>query len=549
MTTHGSNTHLTYDYVIVGAGSAGCVLANRLTEDPDTTVLLLEAGGPDTSDLVHMPAGCGSLLRGPEDWDHTTVWEPHINNRHICLPRGKVLGGSSSTNWMVYMRGHRSDYDQWRDDGCEGWEHDELLPYFKRAEDNERGASEYHGAGGPLSVSDARWRTPLVQAWIDAGLEHGLAANDDFNGAEQDGIGRNQVTCRDGRRCSTAVAYLHPVADRPNLTIETYQQAARIMFDSTRAVGVVTLQLGRPFQWRAEREVIVCGGAYGSPQLLMLSGLGRPDELAALGIAPVAEVPDVGRNLEDHPVAGAAWAVRTHDSLFGALTPENLARFADGQGPLTSNLNEGSAFVRTRERLPAPDIQLALVNAVGDGPPDSLLPPSEHAMGAVACLLKPRSRGYVALGSPDPLAKPLILHNYLEHPDDVRSMVAGLRLVIELADRAPVSKLVHAMRHGPASTSDADLEAHVRATMQTTYHPTSTCRMGADQRSVVDPQLRVRGVEALRIVDASIMPSVPRGNTNAPTIAIAEKAADLIRGRATSNDDPIATKQPSAAIA
>jgi len=538
-----------YDYVIVGAGSAGCVLANRLTEDPGVSVLLLEAGGPDTNDFVHIPAGSHALMRGPEDWDHTTAWEPHINNRHVCLPRGKVLGGSSSINWMVYMRGHRADYDEWRDDGCEGWGYDELLPYFKRAEDNERGASQYHGVGGPLSVSDARWRTPLVQAWIDAGIEHGLAPNDDFNGAEQDGIGRNQVTCRDGRRCSTAVGYLHPVADRPNLTIETYQQAARILFEGTRAVGVVTVQLGRQFEWRAQREVIVCGGTYGSPQLLMLSGLGRPDELAALGIEPVAELPEVGRNLEDHPLVGATWSVRTPDSLFGALTPENLARFAEGQGPLTSNMNEGSAFVRTRDALPAPDIQLALVNVAGGGPPDSLLPPSEHATAIGACLLKPRSRGFVALSSPDPLAKPLILHNYLEHPDDRHSLVAGLRLILQLADRAPVSELVSEMRHGPASMSDTDLEAHVRATMQTCYHPTSTCRMGADERSVVDLELRVRGVQALRVVDASVMPNVPRGNTNAPTIAIAEKAADLIRGHTAAATEARSSAQASGAIA
>lgn len=529
-----------YDYVIVGAGSAGCVLASRLSEDPDVSVLLLEAGGPDSSDLIHMPAGSAALIRGPEDWDHTTAWEPHINDRHVCLPRGKVLGGSSSTNWMVYMRGHRADYDEWRDDGCDGWGYDELLPYFKRAEDNERGASEYHGAGGPLSVSDARWRTPLVQGWIDAGLEHGLAANEDFNGAEQDGIGRNQVTCRDGRRCSTAVAYLHPAADRSNLTIETYQQAARILFEGTRAVGVVTLQLGRPFEWRAQREVIVCGGAYASPQLLMLSGIGRPEELAALGIPTVAASPDVGRNLQDHPAAGATWAVNTQDSLFGALIPENVARFAEGQGPLTSNLNEGGAFLRTRDGLAAPDIQLSILNAIGDGPPDSLLPPSEHAMCVAAYVTKPQSRGFVALGSPDPLAKPLILHNYLEHPDDVRSLVAGLRTVMELAQREPVAGLVRTPRRGPASSSDEDLETYVRSTMQTAYHPTSTCRMGADESSVVDSELRVRGVEALRVVDASVMPSVPRGNTNAPVIAVAEKAADLIHGHALAQTTPTA---------
>jgi choline dehydrogenase-like flavoprotein len=423
------------------------------------------------------------------------------------------------------MRGHPSDYDGWRDEGCVGWGYDDVLPYFKRAEDNERGASDYHGAGGPQSVSDPRWRTPLVQAWIDAALEHGIAANDDFNGSGQDGVGRNQLTCRDGRRCSTAVAYLHPIAERPNLTIETYQQAARILFDGARAVGIVTLQLGRPFEWRAAREVILCGGSYASPQLLMLSGVGDPHALAALDIEPVVALPAVGENLEDHPVTGVLWAVSGDDSLFGALTPENLARYTEGQGPLTSNVNEGSAFVRTREGLPAPDIQLALLNAMGGGPPDSLLPPTEHGTTVGAVLLKPRSRGRVALSSPDPLAKPLISHSYLADPDDVQSLVAGLRLTMELAERAPVATRIRALRRGPTSKSDADLEAYIRATVQTAYHPTGTCRMG----SVVDPHLCVYGTESLRVVDASVIPSIPRGNTNAPTIAIAEKAAELIR--------------------
>ena len=515
-----------HDYVIVGAGSAGCVLANRLSEDPDASVLLLEAGGRDSNDLVHLPAAFSALYRSDQDWDHSTVYEPHANDRRIYLPRGKVLGGSSSINAMIYIRGNRLDYDDW---GVPGWSFDELLPYFKRAEDNERGADALHGAGGPLPVSEGRSRNPISQAFLDAAAAYGLPANDDFNGPAQDGVGWYQVTQRNGARASAAVAYLHPVAERPNLSIETHVHALAIDFEGDRARGVTGVRLGEPLVFQAAREVIVAGGTYNSPQLLMLSGLGRPAELEPLQIPVVAELPEVGLNLHDHPQAGLVYAMDEELSLFGALNEENLALFqSEGSGPLTSNIAEVGGFVRTRDGLPAPDIQFHFAPARFAA--EGLVPGDGHGFSLGACVLKPESRGYVALGSPDPTAKPLIVHNYLEHPDDVASIVAGVRTCMEIAGSEPLSGLAGELLVGPASDSDEDILATVRSRMQTLYHPVGTCRMGRDEGAVVDAELRVRGVEGLRVVDASVMPAVPRGNTNAPTIALAERASDLIRG-------------------
>jgi choline dehydrogenase-like flavoprotein len=514
--------------VIVGAGSAGCVLANRLSEDPDTTVLLLEAGGPDSSELIHMPVTWGALFRTDQDWDYSSGYEPHCNNRRVFLPRGKVLGGSSSLNAMVYIRGNPSDYDEWRDLGCDGWGWEELLPYFKRAENNQRGANPWHGVGGPLAVSDGHSRNPLTQACLDAAQSCGLPLNDDFNGPAQDGVGSYQVTQRDGRRASTAACYLGPALQRPNLTVETHIHVLKVLFDAQRAVGVSGARLDQPVSFRAAREVILCGGTYNSPQLLMLSGVGRADELAALGIEPVAELPGVGLNLSDHPTAGTAYLTAGADSLFGVITEQNLARFADGDGPLTSNVIEAGGFTRTREDLDAPDIQLHFAPALLTD--EGLVPPNAHGVTLGATLLKPRSRGRVALASPDPTAKPLIVHNYYAHPDDMRSQIAGVRLTMQIAHTHPLASRISAPLLMPDSDSDADIEALIRAHAQTTYHPVGTCKMGDDDHAVVDSQLRVNGLHGLRVIDASIMPTVPRGNTNAPVIAVAEKAADLIRG-------------------
>jgi choline dehydrogenase len=515
-----------YDYVIVGAGSAGCVLANRLSEDPDVQVLLLEAGPPDTADFIHIPAAFAANYRSGVDWDLGSGLEPGLDDRRIYLPRGKTLGGSSSINAMIYIRGNPADYDEWRE---LGWGWDDVLPYFLRAEDNVRGASQHHGVGGPLRVSDSLARTGLSEAFIDAAAARGLPASEDFNGPRQDGIGWYQLTTRDGRRGSTAVSYLHPVMERPNLTVETHVHAHRVLFDGTRAVGVVGSRLSELLEFRAEREVIVSAGAYLSPQILWLSGIGRPDELALLQVPTVAEVPGVGLGLQDHPAFGATFICEEPVSLKDALTEENLALWAQGGGPLSSNVAEAGGFLRTRDDLGAPDVQFHMVAAMHEQ--EGLVPPPAHGFTLSVCVVKPQSRGQVAVVSPDPTTKPFILHNYFAEPEDMRSAVAGLRTGLEIARTAPLAQYAQIAHSAPPSDSDADLEAHIRHTAQTIYHPTSTCRMGVDDLAVVDPELRVRGVEGLRVVDASIFPSVPRGNTNAPTIAVAEKASDLIRGR------------------
>ncbi|MCL2769274.1 MAG: GMC family oxidoreductase N-terminal domain-containing protein, partial [Solirubrobacterales bacterium] len=422
-----------YDYVIVGAGSAGCVLANRLTEDPDVSVLLIEAGPPDTVDNIHVPIAFGQLFRTQVDWDYSTAFEPFANRRRIYIPRGKVLGGSSSINAMVYIRGNPADYDQWRDaGGCEGWGFAELLPYFLRAEHNERGASEYHAAGGPLTVSDPRSPNPISDAFLAACGAAGLHANDDFNGAHQDGVGYYQLTQRDGRRCSAALAYLHPATARPNLTVETHLQVHRVMFDGSRAVGVAGARLSEPFHARAQREVILCAGTYNSPQLLMLSGVGPAAILTLAQIPVVADLPAVGQNLQDHPACGFGWGHDQEISLASAMTEANVLEFAQhGRGPLTSNVAEAGGFVRTSSELPAPDIQFHAAPAlyVDEG----LTPIVAHGFGFAPCVITPASRGMVLIASPDPTAKPYILHNYYSDDADMRTMIDALRLALDIA--------------------------------------------------------------------------------------------------------------------
>ncbi|GAB3536083.1 GMC family oxidoreductase [Phytohabitans suffuscus] len=511
-----------YDYVIVGGGSAGCVLAARLSEDPDVKVCLIEAGPADTSPNIHVPAGAAKLFRTQLDWDYDSHDEPFCDNRRIYLPRGRVLGGTSSINGMIYIRGNRLDYDSW---GQPGWSYDELLPYFVRAEDNERGASEYHGSGGPLGVSENRSRNPMSDAFIAAAVAAGYPASDDFNGPDQDGFGYFQVTQRDGMRCSSAAAYLRPATGRPNLTVETGVQVHRVVMENGRATGVAGWRADGEVTVRAEREVILTAGAYNSPQLLMLSGIGPADLLTALGIPVVVDQPMVGQNLQDHP---EFWLVYGHSqpvSLLVAGEERYQRQFAEQRsGPLSSNGPEAGGFVRSRPDLPAPDLQfVSLPVMFADG---GLGFPSQHAISFGAFVLQPRSRGSVTLAGDDPTAKPRITHNYYADEADLLAATEGVRVALGLARQPALAAYTERPLSVPAADSDAGIRDFLRRNTQTSYHAAGSCAMG----QVTDAELRVLGAEGLRVADASVMPRLVSGNTNAPTIAIAEKAADLVRG-------------------
>jgi choline dehydrogenase len=513
-----------YDYVIVGAGSAGCVLAARLSADPDTSVLLIEAGPPDTNDNIHVPLGYLKLAGTEVDWNYWTAPEPNCNGRRIPVPRGRVLGGSSSVNAMVYIRGNRLDYDGW---GIEGWAWDDLFPYFLRSEDNERGESEWHGVGGPLAVSDQRSGNAITPAFVEAGVEAGLARNEDFNAAEQDGVGMYQVTQRGGMRASTAVSFLHPAMERPNLTVMPNTLVHRVLFEGTRAVGVAASQLGQVEEQRAEREVILCGGAFNSPQLLMLSGVGPAEHLAKREIEVLLDQPEVGENLSDHPATYDVWTTPEPESLLLALEPAALAEFEASQtGPFASNLAEAGAFARVGSGAPAPDIQfhVAPLQIVDEGVGE----PDAHGVWVCPCLLTPESRGSVRLASDDPTARPVIRDQFYTDPADMPRMVEALRLTEEICSQPAFRPYAAERFTAPNGDSEEDLQGHAARTTFPIYHPVGTCAIG----SVVDSELRVQGLEGLRVVDASVMPTVPRGNTNAPTIAIAERAADLISERA-----------------
>lgn len=515
-----------YDYVLVGAGSAGCVLAARLSEDPDVSVLLLEAGPPDVNQSIHVPLGYLRLAGTEVDWGYVSAPEPHCDGRRILLPRGRVLGGSSSINAMVYIRGNPLDYDGW---AIPGWSWRDLLPYFLKAEDNERGASAHHGAGGPLPVSEQRSGNKISRAWVEAAVEAGLPRNDDFNGAAQDGAGMYQVTQRGGLRASAAAAYLHPATSRPNLTVLTHMQVHRILFEGTRAVGVEASQLGQVQELRARREVILCAGTYNSPQLLMLSGVGPAEHLALREIEVLLDQPAVGENLSDHAATYAVWGTAEPESLLLAREPAALEEFMATQtGPFASNLAESGAFARVESGAPAPDVQFHVipVQILDEGTTD----PEGHGVLVTPCLLTPESRGSVRLASSDPTARPIVRNGFYAQERDLERMVAALRLMLEIGAQPAMAPYCATPLQCPGDDSDAALAAHARATTFEIYHPVGTCAMG----TVVDEQLRVRGLEGLRVVDASVMPVVPRGNTNAPVIAIAERAADLLRGIAPS---------------
>ena len=522
-----------YDYIIIGAGSAGCVLANRLSEDPGTKVLLLEAGPRDWHPFIHMPAGLAKLVnRKGVNWDYDTAPEPHLDNRVLWWPRGKVLGGSSSINAMCYIRGVPADYDDWGR-AAHGWDWSSVLPYFKRAEGNSRGGDALHGGDGPLSVSDLRHHNPLSDVFLQAAQQAGMQANPDFNGPVQAGVGLYQVTQRDGARCSSAAAYLAPVRGRPNLTVHTGALVSRITFDGRRANGVTYAMRGKAFHQPAAREVIVSGGAINSPQVLMLSGVGPADALRRHGIAVVHDAAGVGANLQDHlDICTLQHSIQpvTYDRINEPkMAFDYFLRGHKGAG--SSNIAEAGGFWRSPL---APDdrcdVQFHFVPAMLDDHGRHRLPGDGYTLHA--CFLRPRSRGRLTLASARAGDKPRIEANYLSDAEgfDLRMMVECAKVSRELFAQPAFDPFRGAPIYPERSDlSDAELVAFIRRKAESVYHPVGTCRMGDDDGAVVDASLRVRGVEGLRVVDASVMPSLPGGNTNAPTIMIAERAADLIK--------------------
>lgn len=541
---------MTWDYVVVGAGTAGCVLAARLTEDPAVRVLLLEAGDRDTAREIGIPAAFSKTFKTKDDWDYSTEPEAGCDDRAMYWPRGKVLGGCSSINAMIYIRGARADYDGWRDEGCEGWGYDDVLPYFRRSEDNSRGADAFHGTGGPLAVSDLRDPSPLTADYLDACAAAGLQRNPDFNGAQQEGVGTYQVNQRRGKRASAAASFLRPARKRPNLEVRTFAQATRVVVESGRAVGVEVDLGGRREVFRASREVVLCGGAVNTPQLLLLSGIGPADELRALGIDVVVDSPRVGKGMQDHLAVSAVYAANAPISYFGAdKKPAVLLRYLLARkGPFSSNIAEAGGFVRTRSDLPGPDLQLLFGPAMFMA--HGLEEAPGHGFSLGPYLLRPQSRGSITLRSADPLAKPVVRANYLSETADLDVLVEGMRLTLDIASRAPLRRHSGG-RFLPAvgADDDAALRAHVRARAETIYHPTSTAAMGVADDAVCDPQLRVRGVEGLRVVDASVLPDVPRGNTNAPVVMVAERAADLLRAVPATPQQRTAAPTPDRATA
>lgn len=527
-------TPQSFDYIVVGAGSAGCVLANRLTASGRHRVLLLEAGGNDRNFWIHVPLGYGKLFNDARfNWLYYSEPEPGLYNRKVIQPRGKVLGGSSSINGLVYIRGQSQDFDHWRQLGNAGWSFEDVLPYFRRSEDQERGSDAFHGTGGPLEVSDVSEPHPLCDAFITAAHQAGFKSIDDFNGANQEGVGYYQLTARNGRRCSTATGYLREARRRSNLTIATNALATRIHFNGRRATGVEYRQDETTQIAHATGEVIISGGAYNSPQLLQLSGLGAADLLQSVGIPVIADMPGVGAELQDHLQVRFQYRC-TEPITVNDVVNNWLRRIGAGlrylllrKGVLTIGAGYAGGFFRTSSDVATPDIQVHFIIFSGDSSGTTLHP--FPGFIASICQLRPKSRGFVRIKSANPATPPAIQPHFLSNRFDCDTVVAGMKLLRNVMRRPAMRRYIAEEREpAPECAGDADLLAFARATGSTLYHPTSTCRMGPDTTAVVDERLRVRGIERLRIVDASIMPTVVSGNTNAAVVMIGEKGADMI---------------------